>query len=378
MTNDLKQNIQEIQNEYLSLLTKLLPVFKDRSMIIPAVDEIVIFWRSKRKIIEAFFKYEIIQHKTVFYSPSSYLDIGNNEHLFFLSMGNFHIYDDPLELICETCFFSKLADVFLEKISEYAQNNISILKSCNEFILIIPLRILKPENIRKQISEMSDKAFLDMFIGLSSIEEYHKKCKDLDKIVQSFNTEIEKSVLFYPDDCIQLSLKDRIRNCIEETKNKIGGNCSDSVLFQLSVMGTILRTIDIIDTWQTYKILPLISSRMVLNYFLTFVSLFKKKFDDDLLYICCFNSVYRWLQWPSLFIDIQPCVFRKIILETDFERNVLDCCIEGKLDTNRLKEYLQSFELLFQKKLLNMRSNESEPKAEEEKQIIKIGRPLNT
>ncbi len=357
MTNDLKQNIQEIQNEYLNLLTKLLPVFKDRSMIIPAVDEIVIFWRSKRKIIDAFFKYEISQHKTVFYAPSSYLDIGNNEHLVFLSMGNFHIYDDPLEMICETCFFSKLADVFLEKISEYAQNNISILKSCNEFILIIPLRILKPENIRKQISEMSDKAFLDMFIGLSSIEEYHKKCKDLDKIVQSFNTEIEKSVLFYPDDCIQLSLKDRIRNCIEETKNKIGANCSDSMLFQLSVMGTILRAIDIIDTWQTYKILPFIVDRMVLNYFLTFVSSVKNNFDDDILYICSFNSVYRWLQWSSLFKDIQPCVFRKIILETDFERNVLNCCIEGKLDTNRLKEYLQSFELLFQKKLQSIKTN---------------------
>ena len=90
----------KIQKEYRQLLEELYDE-KDKDEFVYVIDEISLFWYSKRNVIELIMGNISDNFDTYLFTGATYLDIGEGEHYPFVSLGKVHIVDDPLAKYAE-------------------------------------------------------------------------------------------------------------------------------------------------------------------------------------------------------------------------------------------------------------------------------------
>ena len=87
--------IKEIQNEYLNMLINIKDKI-DTVVYMFIIDEINIFWYSKREIVKLYLSNITLKDNVYIFTGATYLDVDDFEHYPFIMMGNAHIVDDPL------------------------------------------------------------------------------------------------------------------------------------------------------------------------------------------------------------------------------------------------------------------------------------------
>lgn len=267
-SNLLLNKIQLIQTEYKELLSILLPKLK--SCHSPAaLDEINLFWWRHIEEIQLYIRTWFPGENSYVFTASTFMDFEDNEHLPFLMMGDKHILDDPLSKYSE--IRSKMpngknAEFLYEQIGVTAEDNLKLLENVHEEILILPLRLLNHSNDNNSLYKVGELAFVNLFNGINSLNDYFTKCESIDDIMRFARDDIGKFVMFSEDDDVTLSFEERFRITLSGTKYAVDPAKSDSHNFFMLVFGSIQQAIDVIVSCVEYGCIPYIRYPVSLHY----------------------------------------------------------------------------------------------------------------
>lgn len=201
MKNLLDAEIESLQFEYLTILKNARDNFYDEN-IEPYLDEILVFGSKKKNRVIPIIQSYIRSEDTYLFTGASYLDIDDNEHYPFISVGDKHIIDDPLCVFIEKyCNNTNLNSS--TKISQQLYNMISdntnVIESYFPKFLILPLRY-----IHKIDQDLSYKGAKDIFLSMFSDDintfEDYKKLESISDIEKALCNGLDKTILFDEED----------------------------------------------------------------------------------------------------------------------------------------------------------------------------------
>lgn len=267
-SNLLLNKIHLIQTEYKELLTVLLPKLKN-SHAPEALDEINLFWlrhiEEVRLYLEAWFSGE----NSYVFTAVTYMDYDDKEHLPFLLVGDKHILDDPLSKYAEMRSKmpeGKYVEFVYKQIGVTAEDNLKLLENVHEEILILPLRLLNQSNAHNSLYKVGEQAFVSLFNGINSLNDYFSKCDSIDDIIQYAREDIGKLVMFSENDDASMPFKERFKDTLAGAQHKVDVNKPDSVNFFMLVFGCIQQAIDVIVSCVEYGCIPYIRYPVSLHY----------------------------------------------------------------------------------------------------------------
>lgn len=277
-SNLLLNKIHLIQTEYEKLLAALLPKLKSPHAP-EALDEINLFWRRHIGEIQLYLRAWFPGENSYVFTAATFMDFDDNEHLPFLLMGDKRILDDPL--IRYSAMQNKMpenkdAEFLYEQIGVTAADNLKLLENVSEEILILPLRLFNQSNAHDSLYKVGEQAFVSLFNGINSLNDYFVKCNSIDDIMRFAREDIGKLVMFSEDDDSALSLEERFRIALTGTQYMIDANKADSYNFFMLVFGCIQQAIDVIVSCVEYGCIPYIRYPVSLHY----ISLLSESMSD--------------------------------------------------------------------------------------------------
>ena len=183
MKNLLDAEIESLQFEYLTILKNALNNFYDEN-IEACLDEILVFWSKKKTRVIPIIQSYIKSEDTYLFTGASYLDIDDNEHYPFFSVGDKHIIDDPLcvfiEMYCNNTHLNSSTKIS-QQLYNMISDNINVIGSYFPKFLILPLRY-----IHKIDQDLSYKGAKDIFLSMFSNDintfEDYKKLENISDI----------------------------------------------------------------------------------------------------------------------------------------------------------------------------------------------------
>jgi hypothetical protein len=203
------------------------------------------------------------------FTAATYIDFEDKEHLPFLLMGEKHVLDDPLSKYSEIC--NKMpegrdTEFLYEQIKVTAEDNLRILKTVGSNILILPLRLLNQSSIYNFLIKVGEKAFISLFDGIESLNDYFEKCSNIEDIMRYARKDIGDLVMFSEYDDSFLSFEKRFEIALSETEYIIDASKPDSYNFFMLVFGYIQQAIDVIASCVEYDCIPYIRYPVSIHY----------------------------------------------------------------------------------------------------------------
>ncbi len=267
-SNLLLSKIYLIQTEYKELLAALLPKLKSCNFP-EALDEINLFWLRHIDEIQLYLKAWFQGKNSYVFTAATFMDFEDNEHLPFLLMGDKHILDDPLSKYSE--IRSKMpagkdAEFLYKQIGITAEDNLKILENLPGEILILPFRLLNQTNDHNSLYKLGEQAFVSLFNGINSLNDYFDKCSSIDDIMRYARDDIGRLVMFSKDDDAALPFEQRFRIALAETQHMVDPTKLDSYNFFVLVFGCIQQAVDVIGSCVEYGCIPYIRYPVALHY----------------------------------------------------------------------------------------------------------------
>lgn len=330
----LMNKIKEIQNEYLNMLINI----KDKVDTVDymfIIDEINIFWYSKREIIKLYLSNITLKDNVYIFTGATYLDVDDFEHYPFIMMGNAHIVDDPL------CKYSRVvpsceSEFFLETLRNQivcsVEDNIKIISQYSSSILILPLHLLY-DNDMEVINEGANNIFLSLFsIENINMNVYFKDFKSIQDVVTALKPGIEKCIVFDDGENLEKGIEERFRNYVTKMNIPISEEKSDAFKFWFILYGFLVQALDIILCCTQFKLIPYLRYGVTFQY----VTLLGKNFYNvsevkEMLFRCkVAHIVYRIFNKEN-FKEISFENFHNKLEEYKFNDNVYE---DIKADTH--------------------------------------------
>ncbi len=266
MKNLLDAEIESLQFEYLTILKNALNNFYDVD-IESYLDEILVFWSKKKNRVVPIIQAYIKSDDTYLFTGASYLDINDNEHYPFISIGNKHIIDDPLcvfiEMYCNHAHLSS-SEKMSQQLYDMISDNINVIESYFPKFVILPLRYI--HKIDQDLSYKSAKdIFLSMFSeNIKTFDDY-KKLESISDIENALRDGVNKMILFDEEDDSSLSLADRFKGYVNRMPECQGlGN--DNQIFFYSITGYLVQALDIIKLCIYFNCVPYIRYDVTFKY----------------------------------------------------------------------------------------------------------------
>lgn len=222
-SNYLIERIHQLQIEYKVLLQILLPKLRTISFQ-PALEEIILFWIKNMDLVRLYLKHEIANKNSYIFTAATFLDFDDQEQFPFVLLGNHHVLDDPLCRYSEACNVmneTPVAEALLEQIIQTAEDNIKIIQGCSNNIIVLPLRLLRQSSDDSIHLRMAEQAFISLFNGINSIEEYFYKCETFADIMKYARSDIGSIVLFPGSDDQTLPFENRYVLAKEENSDML-------------------------------------------------------------------------------------------------------------------------------------------------------------
>ena len=267
-SNLLINKINELQKDYQTLLTKLLPSLK-ASRSASSMDEINVFWYRHIEMVQLYLRTVFPSNESYVFTASTFLDYDDSEHLPFLLIGEKHVLDDPLCKYAEMCNKmpkDSVSETLYNQIVLTVEDNIKILENCCDSILILPMRLLNQSVDNKEFYEIGLKTFLGLFDNICSLNDYFNKCINIDDIINYAKDGIETIVMFSETDDSSLSFSERYKVACEENHYMLDDTKTDGYNFFMLVFGCIQQAIDIIVSCLEYGCIPYVRYPVSLHY----------------------------------------------------------------------------------------------------------------
>lgn len=217
------RNIKSSQCEYRQLIAE----FVQRSdldeltwyQIATFLDEVENFWRRRLDIIDVELEALTESNECFLLSGAIYLNVSDNEHYYFKSLGDFHVLPDPfLKMeqffrVPETSFDS---DALLGYFKRVLSDTLKILENFRDAFFILPIRLLAVEDTEKH-KELLDKFFLNFLSSVFKKEyehqdEFCKDYKDFEQIESKLEPYVRQRLIFSEITEGELPLREKIEN----------------------------------------------------------------------------------------------------------------------------------------------------------------------
>ena len=261
----LMQELLGIQEEYKRLLEELCDE-KDKDEFVYVIDEINLFWYSKRNVVELIMENISENFDAFLFTGATYLDIEEGEHYPFVSLGNVHIVDDPLAKYAEAITLN-LNDSFFKMMRKQIilafDDDLRILRDCFGKVFLLPVTLLmKLED--GVVKHGSEKVLLSMFKEELSIKEVFG-VKSLAELISMMKDGIQEHVIFLEDEDRKEDIIVRFEAYINEMDNPFG-DIPTSQKFLCSILGFISQSLQILLCTAQYKIIPYIRYDVTFSY----------------------------------------------------------------------------------------------------------------
>lgn len=278
MNDLLLYEISEVQKEYKDLLVNLRDKLTQNNSA-PILDEIEVFWHKHRRLVRNAIRYLSKPYQTFVFTAAVILDIDDYEHYPFLCLGNCHIWDDPIyAYICmkEKSPNEAFNKAFEEQILKTIEDNIRIISELNNYILILPIRMISEIDTYERI-RISEKLFFSLFKKPpTSIDEYRKSYSTIDDLDKGLADEVKDRIILSEDDIESNTFIERFNECKSVSQLPIKDNSTDAEVFWMHVFGYISQAVDIISNAVTYKFVPYIRYNVAFKYILILYNSFEK------------------------------------------------------------------------------------------------------
>lgn len=279
MSKPTLSNIQATQKDYLELLLQYKKNIDDENISMKQVcallDDVKCFWLERHKIIE-FELDELTKSKTCFaLSGAGFLNVADNEHYYFKSLGDYHLLPDPL-LKIEPYFRFPEDNINSQLINSYFRpaflDTLEILATYRDYFIILPIHQLSVENSKKH-RELLDDFFWSIISNafnfhFRSEEEFCDKYKTFEEIEGDLDEFVCSHLIFNGFEDINISLRKKLDEFCKEQLNisVLISEMSEPQRFLFAVSTYISQIADILYVCLVLCINPYIRSDLTFHY----------------------------------------------------------------------------------------------------------------
>lgn len=274
--NELLNNIQK---GYLEILLhyeeRILNGELDNIWIIKMIDEIEIYWCKNIERILFELNHQQENLEVIVLSGAMYLDIENDEHYYIKLLGDSHVVSDSMLKMAN---FFRIPNI-LESNDEYLRifkkcfiDTLSILKSLDNSILILPIELLSSFYMSKEEKFAEIEKFYWFFISnileteLLDKERFDLLFNSIETIEERIKPFVLENLIFDDINDRELSLKDR---CMKYKNNHPEfGDIPLNKIFHIATYSYIAQNLDIIFNSVLLNVIPFIRHSVSFNYFL--------------------------------------------------------------------------------------------------------------
>jgi hypothetical protein len=272
-------NIQVAQKDYLELLLQYEKYVDNDNISIKQVcallDDVKCFWLERHKIIE-FELDELTKSKTCFVlSGAGFLNVADNEHYYFKSLGDYHLLPDPL-LKMEIFFRFPEDNINSQFTITYFRraffDTLEILTTYKDYFIVLPIHQISVESPEKH-RELLDNFFWSIISNafnssLQSHEEFCDKYKTFEEIESDLDEFVRSHLIFNGFEDVNLSLREKLDEFGKEQQNisSLISEKSEPQRFLFSVFSYISQIADILYVCLVLRINPYIRFDVTFHY----------------------------------------------------------------------------------------------------------------
>ncbi len=269
----------QFQSEYHVLITQFTSSHNIDELtarqIALFMDEVKYFWMKRLDIIGIELE-SLTECNTCFLlSGAIYLNISENEHFYFKSLGDFHLLHDPFLKIEQ---FFRIPEGLID-IGEYVNifrriliDTIKVLENYQGAFYILPIQLLAIE------SELDHHELINTFFMnfISSI--FGKKYENKDSFCKDYNTfedienhldpYIRNSIMFnnYREDDLSLRRKIELHKASQMGCEQLMAGKSDAEVFLITLYSYLAQITDILLTCLILRLYPYIRNEVTFRY----------------------------------------------------------------------------------------------------------------
>lgn len=341
--------IIDLQNEYCIILKNALNRI-DTDDFFMTIDEINLFWYSNRDIVQLVLDYIAYDCECYTFTGASYLDIADNEHFPFSTLGDMHVVDDPLHIFLTAPYDIKNEEYkrkLMEQIKYTIEDNINIIEEYSNTILILPVTFLSDIN-SDLISKASNQAFFNMFKDDSmNYERYFNEFQTIKDVEQALDENIIKNIIFTEDDNVDDGLEKRYKD-FSSLGNPFGNKLSEAKVFYAMINGYFAQAINILFKCSQYNMIPYLRYDVVFKYGIMLGSNFvdNEQIQELLFKTACAHILYKLFDKNKI-EDVEYDKYLACIQEVKFSDKISkmfnqDKLVMSKFSLQEIIEFMKS------------------------------------
>jgi len=334
----LKEELKELQIRYRDVLLKANEnIFRAGSIAI--IDEINVFWRKNRKLVEFALRNFVRPYDAYAFTAATILDVKDFEHYPFVSLGKFHIWDDPIykyaNIVGKTPnldFNAKMREQVIATVTD----NLKILEMAEGIIYILPIRYLTSDTSQLAY-KVGMQAFLSLFDREFSFEEYKKKFRSIEDVKISLRSEIEQSIIFTEDEDTSVAFETRFAKYKDTTTLPLSKDVCDAEIFWFAIFSYLSQAFDILSICIEYQLNPYVRFDVAFKYMIILSDNFsdKKEIQNMIFKGVVAHILHRTFdKEKAKLLDFKR--YYKIIQESDFDSRLFSQLEQQGVTINNL------------------------------------------
>lgn len=291
--NMLETELYNIQFEYKKILKNALENIyqKDSEAVI---DEIGVFWERNRKIIQCILRYLFPPYSAYVFTSATILDLDDYEHFPFITLGKFHLWDDPIykyvTMLRNVDVNMDFDQMMKRQIISTIEDNIKIIDQASGIIHILPIRLFTEAN--QLIYKAANQAFFSMFKEDINQDTYNSNFKTIGDIKNGLSPGVDKSIIFSEGEDNTVSLENRFRNYKDSADLPLPKDATDADIFWFAIFSYLAQAFDTILLGVEHKLVPYIRFEVAFKYVLIISPNFRENNELlDMLFKCAIAHV---------------------------------------------------------------------------------------
>lgn len=327
MNDLLLYEIKELQNNYRNILKEAADnIFKRDTAAI--LDEINVFWIKNKKLVHCALEYLSKPYQTYVFTAATVLDVDDYEHYPFLCLGDFHIWDDPIYGYIRMGMESqneKFNEEVKNQIYDTINENIKILDSINDKILIFPIRMISDVS-RETIHNAAEQAFLSLFKKPpTTMKEYLQTFSTIEEVDSALRSDIKNTITLSENDSKFVEIKERFNYYKSNISLPLPAETSNAYIFMFAVYGFLSQALDIIMTCSAYRFVPYIRYNVSFQYVLILTGSFPNnpEFKSWLFKFIVSHILHKSFD-KEKYSKVEFNKFVQIIKERKFEKKLFE------------------------------------------------------
>ncbi len=349
----IKEEIKQLQIRYREILLKAKDnIFNDDSIAV--IDEINVFWYKNKKLIELFLKSFLQPYNAYVFTAATILDVEDFEHYPFVTLGKFHIWDDPIYLyanIAGKAQNSTFDEKIKKQIIDTINDTLKIIEIADEIIYILPLRFLANDS-SQLLHDTAMEVFLSLFNNDYSFKEYLENIHSIEDVKHSLRPGIENSIIFLKNEDSKLGFEKRFAKYKDSTVLPIPKDVSDAKIFWFAIVGYLMQALDVINICTRYQVNPYIRFEVTFTYMLILSINFKDQkeiqemiFKSAIAYKLHMNfnkDKVKNIDFKRFYLNIQKLDFDNMLFSKLKEQEVTIDSRNAKLADEIIDDLLES------------------------------------